>query len=75
MSWRDVAACRGMDPDLFFPTRSADVPPEAARACGRCPVRDECLDDAIADGVRHGVRAGLSPRDLRAEHRRRRVPA
>lgn len=76
MSWRDVAACRDMDPDLFFPTRSAEVPPAAALACARCTVRDECLADALADGIRHGVRAGLSAvqlRELRKRPRRRAV--
>ena len=46
--WRDAAACRQTDPDLFFPIgdsgpalRQID---EAKRICHACPVRARCLN-------------------------------
>lgn len=45
--WRDRAACKGMDPALFFPGRG-ECAPEADAACARCPVADPCLEYAIS---------------------------
>lgn len=44
--WRDLAACRDMDPAAFFPGQfeRADT---AIAACRRCPVQDRCLTDAL----------------------------
>jgi len=45
-SWRERAACRGIDTGLFFIERSdPDASTKLAEAksiCGRCPVREEC---------------------------------
>ncbi len=48
--WRMNAACRGVDPELFFPAAEGgparDAQVAAAKAvCARCPVRRECLAD------------------------------
>lgn len=69
--WREEALCAQTDPEAFFPEKGGSV--RAAKAmCARCPVRVECLDDAIAsDEVNDGVRGGLSPRQRRAESARR----
>ena len=46
--WADDAACRGSDPNLFQPTRGANIAVAAALAvCSRCPVVRPCLDHAI----------------------------
>lgn len=37
-----AAACRGMDPDLFFPERGESAA-EAKAVCAGCSVRAECL--------------------------------
>lgn len=72
-AWQDHAACRGMDPNIFFPERGQDS--EAAkRVCMRCPVRERCLD--YAEGVpkeRSGVWGGLSGRE-RKRIRRGQLP-
>ena len=39
--WRDKAACRDMDPDLFFPTTSSEER-LALKACAQCPAICEC---------------------------------
>lgn len=47
--WQRRAACRGVDPEVFLPTTAAGK----ARAfdyCGRCEVRDTCLDWALDVG-------------------------
>jgi hypothetical protein len=66
--WRERAACRGgVDPDLFFPAaesgaaRGAQV--RAAKAvCARCPVRSECLDEALVR-IPYGIAGGLTERE------------
>ena len=46
--WGAGAACRGMDPDLFHPQGSGvPVGPEAAAACARCPVVEQCQTYAL----------------------------
>ena len=63
--WRELAACRGADLDLFFPERgeSAD---SARRICAACPVRQSCLDYAITNRIVHGIWGGLTERERRA---------
>lgn len=46
-NWRDHAACKGLDPDLFFPPVGANAH-EPKRVCRTCPVADYCLDYALA---------------------------
>ena len=57
--WRDRAACRDTDPELFFPigtTGLAIDQIEAARTvCLQCPVRQECLEFALATNQEAGV--------------------
>lgn len=54
--------CGQVDPDLFFPEKSGSVL-APKRICGVCPVRQECLDWALANDVRHGVWGGLSDKE------------
>ncbi len=63
-TWRHQAACRGLDPEVFFP--SDEEPADAAKAvCVRCPVRQPCLDWALATREREGVWGGCDERDRR----------
>jgi hypothetical protein len=59
--WRDQAACTGMDEELFN-VETGDLP-MVQKVCDRCPVRDECLKDALAlesvGYVRGGVALGV----------------
>ncbi|MEV5875211.1 WhiB family transcriptional regulator [Streptomyces sp. NPDC052101] len=74
--WRDHAACRDEDPDLFFPvgtTGPAQVQTEQAKAvCAHCPVREPCLDWALGTGQSMGIWAGTTELERRALHRRAR---
>jgi len=68
--WREVAACRGADLNLFFPGRGESAEP-ARRVCAGCPVRKPCLDYALGSGTTAGVWGGLAERDRRALRSRR----
>ena len=52
--WRDAAACRDADPELFFPDGdlgSARVQVKMAKLiCRGCPVSATCLNWALAGG-------------------------
>ncbi|MFP5577158.1 MAG: WhiB family transcriptional regulator [Acidimicrobiia bacterium] len=69
-----VGACRGADPDVFFPDRGESLEP-AKRICGECVVRDECLEHALRNGERFGVWGGTSERERRRLRRVRRTAA
>lgn len=58
-SWHDLAACRGVDPDLFFPQRGESLDPARA-ICATCPVRVDCLEEALARKEEFGVWGGMS---------------
>ena len=62
--WRDQAACRGADLDLFFPGRGESAEP-ARQVCARCPVRQPCLEYAITSQIQYGIWGGLSERERR----------
>lgn len=69
--WRDRAACRDIESDVFFPEKGANA--TAARLiCSGCGVRAECLAYALSANERHGMWGGLTDRQRRPL--RRRVP-
>jgi WhiB family redox-sensing transcriptional regulator len=74
MDWRDQAACRDEDPELFFPVGTTGPAllqiAEAKAVCGRCSVSSECLQWALASGQDAGVWGGLSEDERRALKRR-----
>lgn len=62
--WRDSAACRGLDPQMFFdPDRVED----ARKICATCPQRRPCGESADDNKDRVGFAAGfdLSQNDQR----------
>jgi WhiB family redox-sensing transcriptional regulator len=72
--WRQQARCRGVDPETFHPTEEED--PSAAKAiCELCPVREACLEHALAVREKHGVWGGLTERERRRVLRQRRRSA
>ncbi len=70
--WMADAACRGMDPELFFPARGYTGHPAKA-VCSTCPVIRDCLAYALRNGEKFGVWAGLSEQERRDLRRRRRL--
>lgn len=75
-TWRKRAACRGIDVEIFFPETDDDAEAEAAKAvCEVCPVRQACLEHALAYREREGVWGGTTERERRRILRQRRKSA
>lgn len=76
-AWVLRAACRGCV-DMFYSDDPNDRR-KAKRLCMRCPVRGECLDEAMAEErakthwARSGIRGGLDERERAKLAREQRV--
>ncbi len=68
-TWGTEAACRKADPDSLFVQGAAQN--RAKAVCQGCPVRTECLADALDNRVEFGVWGGMTERERRALLRRR----
>lgn len=68
--WRDDAACRHADPELFFPVGTAGPAlrqiGQAKRICQACPVRTPCLGWALNHGLELGICRGATEEERRA---------
>lgn len=84
VEWRDLAACNGHDPHLFFPAGETGPAAlqitQAKRICASCEVQEDCLAYAIETNQVAGVWGGLTEDERRpvrrrwlAERRRRNV--
>lgn len=67
--WTTRAACGDEAPDSLFVSGAAQH--RAKTVCRGCPVRTECLADALDNRVEFGVWGGLTERERRALLRRR----
>jgi WhiB family transcriptional regulator, redox-sensing transcriptional regulator len=63
--WRELAACRGTNLEVFFPGRGESAG-SARQICAACPVHQPCLDYAITNRITHGIWGGLTERERRA---------
>ena len=67
--WRDVAACRDTDPDLFFPVGTTgpaiDQIEAAIAVCNQCEAKAACLEFALATNQESGVWGGTSEEERR----------
>lgn len=72
--WRDLAACRDSDPELFFPIgttgHAVDQIRKATAICGSCSVQEECLQYALETNQEAGI-WGSYPEDDRRRLRKR----
>ncbi|NDU77567.1 WhiB family transcriptional regulator [Actinomadura sp. DSM 109109] len=77
MDWRHRAACRDVDPELFFPIGNTGPAilqiEEAKQVCKRCDVSDACLRWALESGQESGVWGGMGEDERRAVRRSRRA--
>jgi WhiB family redox-sensing transcriptional regulator len=69
-AWSAYAACRGLDTEIFFPV-TAEKEAEAMAVCATCPVRAECLEQALRDHERDGIWGGTTPEERRRIARRK----
>lgn len=67
--WTPRAACRVAQPDQLF-VRGAEQN-KAKQVCAGCPVRTECLAEALDNQIEWGVWGGMTERERRALLRRR----
>ena len=62
--WMARGRCTNVPPSRFFPSDGAGV--DAARKiCAECPVKEPCLEHALAHRIDHGVWGGCSERERR----------
>jgi len=64
-SYPQDAACRGMDPAIFYPMRGSAVKVPKA-ICNGCSVKAECLAAAMAEPERYGIWGDATERERRA---------
>ena len=73
MDWRNDAACRDEDPELFFPIGTSGPAltqiSQAKAVCRRCPAMSECLTWALESGQDAGVWGGDDEDERRAMKR------
>ncbi len=60
--WKLNANCRGEPINLFFPQRTDhhSVNRKALKLCENCPVKEPCLETAIADPKLSGIWGGAT---------------
>lgn len=72
--WMDWAACRGINPDLFFPEQNDNSSGlNAKRVCAGCVVVKQCLDYADREHIYDGIFGGLNGRERQRRRRQLRL--
>lgn len=74
LTWRDHAACRGLDPEIFYPVSDEEAD-QAKAVCSACAVRQSCLEHALGSRERDGVWGGATEKERRRIIRQRRRTA
>jgi len=74
LTWRQRGACRGLDPDIFYPLDDTEAGP-AKEVCAGCGVRDLCLEFALDTREGEGIWGGTTARERRRILRQRRKTA
>ena len=67
--WSSKARCKKAVPDELFVRGAAQN--QAKHVCGSCPVKSECLAEALDEHVEWGVWGGMTERERRALLNRR----
>src|SRR5205085_2869198 len=83
-NWRNDAACRGKDPNVFFPIEGSgwrakmefeQAERDAKAICAGCPVRLECLDFGIDTRQQDGIWGGKNVAEIRKIRRQNQLRA
>ncbi|HEX4728351.1 MAG TPA: WhiB family transcriptional regulator [Jatrophihabitans sp.] len=69
LEWASRGACRDVDPETLFVVGAAQH--KAKSICMGCPVRVDCLADALDSRTEFGVWGGMTERERRTLLRRR----
>lgn len=67
--WTEDAACGNTDPEELF--GQSERQSRAKAVCTGCPVRTECLAEALDNRIEFGVWGGMTERERRRLLRRR----
>jgi WhiB family transcriptional regulator, redox-sensing transcriptional regulator len=60
--WWQRGLCRDYDPDLWFPSAErANAYSFPRKVCRTCPVKRQCLEEALRADHRYGMFGGLTP--------------
>ena len=70
--WHQQAACRGQGPDAWF--RRGAPNSHAIATCRPCPVKTECLNDALAVPMSRGIWGGTTERQRNRIRRNKPCP-
>jgi hypothetical protein len=70
VAWRDQAACKGENLDIFFSENLVDQRHAITRFCQSCPVRQDCFNSADREDFRYSVRAGYLINEYKGGPRR-----
>lgn len=67
MSFAEDGLCTQTDPEMFFPIEDANNRggayvhlSQALQVCARCPVRVQCLNEALDNDIRWGIWGGAT---------------
>ncbi len=74
ITWRELGACRGLEPTIFYPDEDEDAT-DAKSVCAECRVRVTCLEFALNHREKQGVWGGATERERRRIIRQRRRSA
>lgn len=71
-AWVKDGLCGQVDPEIFHPDKGGSAKEAKAicngnprRGTAPCPVREQCLEDALERNERYGIYGGTSERDRR----------
>ncbi len=68
VDWMLDALCAQVGTEMFFPDKGGSSK-DAKRICDACPVRQQCLEYALANAENYGIWGGMSERERRALRR------
>ena len=71
LKWRELGACRGLEPSIFYPDDD-DEALDAKAVCAECTVRVACLEFALQGREKEGVWGGATEKERRRILRQRR---
>ena len=74
IAWRELGACRGLEPAIFYPEDDAEAG-DAKAVCEVCNVLVACLEYALTIREKQGVWGGATERERRRIIRQRRRTA
>src|SRR5437764_13011564 len=81
LGWQESGLCQSADATVFFAPDSERIRERekreaaAKRVCAECPVRQQCLEHALALPEQFGIWGGLTELERAEESRRRRGAA